>query len=52
LPVNADLGAAVVSVVKDILSGDARGAEKIFVEDVSRNGFRDIGRGGGSRGEL
>lgn len=51
MPVNADLGADEVSVAKDILSGDTREGG-IFVADASRKGFRDTGRGGGSRGEL
>ena len=52
-PFNADLGAAVASVAETILSGDACGAEMMFVESVSRKGFRDTGRGGGiSRGEV
>ena len=52
LPVNAGLGAVVASVANDILSGDGRGGcARIFVEDASRKGFRDTGRGGASRGD-
>lgn len=50
-PVNTVLGGAAF-VAKDILSGERAGWAKIStVEDASRNGFRDRGRGGGSKGE-
>jgi hypothetical protein len=43
----------VASVAKDILSGDLRGGSgNIFVEDASKKGFRDTGRGGGSNGDV
>jgi hypothetical protein len=43
----------VASVAKDILSGDLRDASgNIFVEDASKKGFRDTGRGGGSNGDV
>lgn len=48
-PVRAGLGE--VSAEKDILSGDATGGDIIFVAEASRNGFRETGRGGGSKGE-
>lgn len=51
LPVNAGFGPED-SVANDILSGDpASGLGTVFEEDASRNGFRETGRGGGSKGE-
>jgi hypothetical protein len=51
LPVNAGLGPED-SVANDILSGDpANGRGIVFVDEASRNGFRETGRGGGSKGE-
>jgi hypothetical protein len=49
LPVNTGLGAED-SAVNDILSGDRTGGCG-NVEGVSRNGFLETGRGGGSKGE-
>lgn len=48
MPVSTGLGTAD-SVAKDILSGDPTGGGGN--EDVSRNGFLETGRGGGSKGE-
>ena len=52
MPVNAGLGAED-SAANDILSGEATGGcGNDFVEDPSRNGFRETGLGGGaSKGE-
>lgn len=51
MPVNAGFGPED-SVASDILSGDpASGLGTVFEEEASRNGFRETGRGGGSKGE-
>jgi hypothetical protein len=51
LPVNAGLGAED-SAANDILSGELTGGcGNDFVEDASRNGFREAGLGGASKGE-
>ncbi len=50
LPINAGLGGAIESFANDILSGDATGCE-YKLGAASRKGFRETGRGGGSKGE-
>ncbi len=51
MPVNAGFGNAIVSFANDILSGDVDGCVYGLGADASRKGFRETGRGGGSKGE-
>jgi hypothetical protein len=50
LPVNLDFGAESIAV--DILLEEPMGGGTTFLAELSRNGFRDTGRGGGSKGEC